>query len=260
MNIGVAKPSSAELSEVRHHFISTHSIHEQVNAGSFETYALDIAEKIFQKADIMVMAGGTGLYIKAFCEGMDRMPDVPVALHDEINRKYEEQGIEWLREELRENDPVYYSSGEIQNPHRMLRALEVKLASGRSIREYQTKKNAVRHFQTIRIGMDISKADLHRNIDHRVEEMMKQGLLGEVKELYEYRDLKALQTVGYTELFEYLENKCSLDQAVENIKKNTRHYAKRQMTWFRKDKDLRWFPPTDMTGILNELNSTVKRS
>ena len=260
MNIGVAKPSLAELNEIHHYFINTHSIHEQVNAGSFETYALNIAEKVFQKSDVVVMAGGTGLYVKAFCEGMDKMPDVPLALHEEINRKYEEEGIEWLKRELKANDPVYYSTGEIQNPHRMLRALEIKMASGRSIREYQNKKNAVRDFKVIKIGMEVSKPELHRNIDHRVEEMMKQGLLDEVKQLYEFKNLKALQTVGYTELFEFLDNKHSLKESVENIKKNTRHYAKRQMTWFRRETDIKWFPPSDINGILNELNPTVKES
>jgi tRNA dimethylallyltransferase len=253
MTIGVAKPDEQDLAEVPHFFINTHSIQEEVSAGIFERYALDKAEQIFEERNELVMAGGTGLYIKAFCEGIDQIPDVPAALRKQLNSLYESEGMEWLQQELKQKDPLYYSTGEIANPHRMLRALEVKLASGRSIREFQTSKKADRDFDVIKIGIGLEREDLYRNINTRVDRMMEQGLLEEIKGLYDFRRLKALQTVGYTELFDFLDGKYSEEEAVEEIKKNTRHYAKRQMTWFRKDPGIKWFNAVDYTGILEYL-------
>jgi tRNA dimethylallyltransferase len=240
MNIGVAKPSQEELSAIKHYFISSHSIHDDVNARSFEKYALDAAEEIFQKKDVAVMAGGTGLYIKAFCEGLDDIPDIPSAIRENIIQQYQQQGLGWLQEEIKTKDPVYFKEGEIQNPQRLMRALEVKMATGRSIREMQQKKPVTRHFNILKYGIDISKEQLHHNINKRVDKMMQDGLTEEVKSLLPYRKLNALQTVGYNEIFDYLDGKISLEEAVERIKINTRQYAKRQMTWFKKDGDIKW--------------------
>lgn len=246
MNIGVAKPSAGELSSVKHYFINSHSIRDEVSAASFGQYALDAASEIFKHKDVGIMAGGTGLYIKAFCEGLDEIPTVPPQLRAEITRQYEEKGLSWLQDELKKNDPLYFAEGEMQNPQRIMRALEVKLATGKSIKAFQQKTKVKRDFDIIKYGIDISKEQLHSNINLRVDKMMEEGLLEEVKSLLPYRHLNALQTVGYTELFDYLDGNITLNGAVERIKINTRQYAKRQMTWFKKDKEIKWIHPQDL--------------
>jgi tRNA dimethylallyltransferase len=240
LNIGVARPSTEELKAVPHHFIATHSIHEEVTAASFEQYALTKAAELFIKHDVVVMAGGTGLYIKAFCEGLDTIPAIPSAIRDTITKSYEERGLSWLQEQVKEKDPAFYESGEIQNPQRMMRALEVVEYTGQSILSFRKNKKTERAFAIIKVGIDLPKEELHRRIHYRTDQMLDHGLLQEVKDLKPYQHLNALQTVGYKEIFDYLDNKISLEKAVEDIKTNTRQYAKRQMTWFRKDPDILW--------------------
>jgi tRNA dimethylallyltransferase len=240
LNIGVARPSEGELQMVKHYFIGSHSIHDTVNAGSFEQYALQKANEIFLAHDVAVMVGGTGLYIKAFCEGMDEMPDVPAEIRRSIILNYEKNGLEWLQRETQKKDPAFYEAGEIQNPRRLMRALEVAEATGRSILKFRKGKKEERTFNIVKIGLELSKEELHRNISMRVDNMIKAGFVKEVNELLPYKDLNALQTVGYAEIFDYLDGKISLEAAAELIKKNTRQYAKRQMTWFKKDKDISW--------------------
>lgn len=254
MSIGVAKPSQEELQQVHHYFINSHSIHQEVNAAIFEQYALATAEKIFSRNRVAIMVGGTGLYIKAFCEGLDDMPPVSPAIRQNIIDAYEQQGLEWLQQEVAREDPLYYATGEIQNPRRLIRALEVKRATGQSIRQFQKKKTSSRPFTVIKLGLQLPKEELHHNIHVRVDHMMERGLLEEVKALYPWRQLNALQTVGYTELFDYLEQKHTLEKAVELIKTNTRQYAKRQMTWFRRDPGIQWFYPTQQEEILAHCN------
>jgi tRNA dimethylallyltransferase len=256
LSIGVAKPSPKELQSVKHYFIGSHSIHDEMNAAVFEQYALQAAGEIFQQHDVVVMTGGTGLYIKAFCEGMDDMPPVSLDIRNAINLQYEQQGLTWLQQQVQEYDPLYYSTGEIQNPQRLIRALEVKQATGKSIRSFQEGKKATRDFRIIKTGLQLPKEELHRNIDHRVDSMMEQGLLDEVKGLLPWQHLNALQTVGYSELFDHLRGNISLENAIALIKKNTRQYAKRQMTWFRKDAAIKWFAPSssaDITGYIQSL-------
>lgn len=245
-NIGVAKPSADELALVKHYFINSHSIHDDVSAATFERYALNAAAEIFQHNDVAIMAGGTGLYIKAFCEGLDEIPEVPAAVREEIVKQYEDKGVEWLRQELEMRDPLFAAHGEMQNPQRMMRALEVKMATEKSIKEFQRETKAARDFNIVKYGIDIPKEELLNNINYRVDKMMEKGLLGEVISLLPYRQLNALQTVGYTELFDHLDGKLPLDEAVERIKINTRQYAKRQLTWFRKDKEIRWHRPPEL--------------
>jgi tRNA dimethylallyltransferase len=240
LNIGVARPSTEELKAVPHHFIATHSIHEEVTAASFEQYALTKAAELFINHDVVVMAGGTGLYIKAFCEGLDTIPAIPSAIRDTITKSYEERGLSWLQEQVKEKDPAFYESGEIQNPQRMMRALEVVEYTGQSILSFRKNKKTERAFAIIKVGIDLPKEELHRRIHYRTDQMLDHGLLQEVKDLKPYQHLNALQTVGYKEIFDYLDNKISLEKAVEDIKTNTRQYAKRQMTWFRKDPDILW--------------------
>ena len=240
LNIGVARPSERELQAVKHYFIASHSIHDHVNAGSFEQYSLQKVDEIFQEHNVAIMVGGTGLYIKAFCEGMDPMPGVSAEIRKSITSDYEKYGLEWLQAETRKKDPGFYNTGEIQNPQRLMRALEIIEGTGRSILTFRKGKKQARDFNIVKIGLEITKEELHRNISARVDEMIHMGLVEEVKKLLPYKDLNALQTVGYTEVFDYIEGKISLEEAAEMIRKNTRQYAKRQMTWFKKDKDIQW--------------------
>lgn len=240
LNIGVARPSVKELHEIRHHFIATHSVTENLNAAYFEEYALQEVKKLFQNKEIVIMVGGTGLYIKAFAEGLDAIPEIDKSVRQKIISEYEEKGLHWLQEEVKAKDPSFYAVGEIQNPQRLMRALEVIRSIGKSILEFRNNKKAERDFTIIKIGLELPKEDLHNNINARVEKMIEEGLVKEVSSLIGYRDVNALQTVGYSEIFEHLDGKISLDTAIEEIKKNTRQYAKRQMTWFRKDKEVVW--------------------
>lgn len=250
MTIGVAKPSEEELQLVKHYFINSHSIHQNVTAASFEQYSLEAAKEIFSEKDIAIMVGGTGLYIKAFCEGLDDIPTIDPAVREKINADYAQHGLAWLQQQVATHDPIYYSNGEILNPQRLIRALEVKLHTGRSIREFQQKKNITRDFNVIKLALELPKETLHQRIHFRVHQMMEQGLLAEVQSLHPFKDLNALRTVGYTELFDYIDGNSTLENAVEAIKSNTRYYAKRQMTWFKKDKAFRWFSPGQEEEIL----------
>ncbi|MBL0358744.1 MAG: tRNA (adenosine(37)-N6)-dimethylallyltransferase MiaA [Chitinophagaceae bacterium] len=243
LNIGVAKPSAEDLHTVTHHFINSHSIQELVNVATFEKYALEKVNEIFTTQDVAVMVGGTGLYVKAFCDGMDEVPEVDAVIRQGILRNYENIGIEWLRQQIQQNDPAYFLKGEIQNPQRMMRALEVKLSSGKSILDFQTKQQKQRDFNIIKIGLELPRPELIGRINRRVGLMMGEGLLEEVRSLLPYQQLNALQTVGYRELFSYFNNEMSLEKAVESIKTNTRQYAKRQMTWFKKDAAIKWCKP-----------------
>lgn len=256
LNIGVARPSIEELNKVPHYFIASHSIHEEVTAAVFEQYALKKAEELFRHHPVVVMTGGTGLYIKAFCEGLDEIPIVPATIRSQIISNYEAKGMEWLTNEIRSKDPVFFQSGEIQNPQRMMRALEVMESTGQSILSFRTGKKINRDFNVIKFGLVIPKEELHQRISKRTDQMMQEGLLEEVRKLLPCRQFNALQTVGYAELFDLLDNNISLDRAVELIKQNTRKYAKRQLTWLRKDKDIQWVPPSAQAilKLLNERN------
>jgi tRNA dimethylallyltransferase len=254
LNIGVARPSAEELKEVKHHFIVSHSIKEEVTAVTFEQYALQKTKELFHQHDIVIMVGGTGLYIKGFCEGLDAIPDVPAEIRKNIISNYESRGMEWLQNEVNEKDPAFYAAGEIQNPQRMMRALEVMEATGRSILSFRNGEKAKREFNIIKIGLKLPKEELIRNINTRVEKMMEEGLLHEVKQLQPGKSLNALQTVGYVEIFDHLEGKISLADAIEKIKTNTRQYTKRQMTWFKKDKEIKWFLPSQLSEIIQSLS------
>jgi tRNA dimethylallyltransferase len=246
LNIGVARPSVQELTEVKHHFIASYSIHEEVNAAVFEKFALEKAKELFQQHDVIVMVGGTGLYIKAFIEGLDSIPGIDPAIRENIIHNYETKGLEWLQQEVKLKDPLFYEKGEIQNPQRMMRALEVMESTGQSIVSFHKTAKTKRDFTIINIGLELPKEELHRNINTRTDKMMEAGLLNEVKDLLPYKTLNALQTVGYKELFDHLQGDISLDDAVGQIKTNTRQYAKRQMTWFKKDRSIRWFHPNEL--------------
>ena len=254
LNIGVAKPTPAQLSAVHHYFINSHSIHQTVNAATFEQYALQSAAEIFTHNNIAVMVGGTGLYIKAFCEGLDTIPAVPDEIRQSIASQYNTQGISYLQHELQEKDPDFWQIAEQQNPQRLMRALEVLYATGKSILFYQNKITVKRPFNIIKICLQLPRQLLYEHINFRVDDMMKEGLSDEVKHLLPHQNLNALQTVGYKELFLFLNDKVSLPTAVDLIKQNTRHYAKRQLTWFKKDEKMKWFAPDDVQEIINYIN------
>jgi len=241
LSIGVARPSNEELAEVPHHFIASNAVSEDINAGYFEKYALNTTEQIFKKNDAAIMVGGTGLYIKAFCEGIDPMPIVSAEIREAIIQEYRAKGLIWLQVELKHKDPAFWEIAEQQNPQRLMRALEVFNATGKSITVFRSAVKKQRHFSTIKIGLELPMDLLAERINNRVDQMIKDGLIEEVKSMINWRGKAALQTVGYNEIFDYLDNKISLDEAIHQIKIHSRQYAKRQMTWFKKDEEVKWF-------------------
>ncbi|HEV3250310.1 MAG TPA: tRNA (adenosine(37)-N6)-dimethylallyltransferase MiaA [Puia sp.] len=259
LNIGVAKPSLEELRTVPHFFINSHTIGQNVNAGLFERLALQWSTEIFNDHDLLVMVGGTGLYIKAFCEGLNKIPPVDESIRSVIQLKYEENGLEWLQEEIRLKDPEFFSVGEMMNPQRMMRALEVVLSTDRSILSFRNEPIKRRPFRIIKYGLQLTREELYRNINFRTDKMIELGLLEEVKKLLPYAHLNALQSVGYNEIFSYLNATISFEKAVELIKKNTRNYAKRQMTWFSRDKSIQWINPGEWDQI-KKIADTINKA
>lgn len=249
LNIGVAKPNQEELALVKHHFINSHSIKDNLTAAGFEQYALQKANEIFREHDQLIVTGGTGLYIKAFVSGFDTMPAVPDETREIVRLLYQDHGLDSLRESLEKEDPVFSASDDLKNPQRMMRALEFVRTTGTSIRNYQRSVVSERPFNVIHIGLELPREILYERINARVDKMMEEGLLEEVKGLQPFKHLNALQTVGYRELFDFLEGKISLEKAVDKIKQNTRHYAKRQLTWFKADTSIKWFDPRDIEAI-----------
>lgn len=255
LSIGVAKPSPAELQKITHYFIDSHSIEEDVTAAVYESYALKTVEDLFREKDIVIVTGGTGLYLKAFCEGLDEIPAVDEGIREQLTVAYKQSGIEWLQNELKVADPLYAQKGGMQNPQRMLRALEVVLSTGQSILSFRKSEPKKRPFTIIKTAIDLPREELYERINHRVDIMMEQGLLQEVQSLIPYRHLNSLQTVGYRELFDYFDSKIPLEEAVRLIKQNTRHYAKRQLTWFRKDEEIQWFRPEQKKELIHFVES-----
>ncbi|NLR63258.1 tRNA (adenosine(37)-N6)-dimethylallyltransferase MiaA [Chitinophaga varians] len=259
ISIGTAKPTPEELAAVPHYFIDSHSIREEVNAGVYEQLALQYARDIFRDNDVAIMCGGTGLYIRAFCEGIDDMPAIPPGVRERLNAQYQEHGLAWLQEQLQLRDPAFYATAETQNPQRLIRALEVLEATGHSITTFRTATKAQRDFRVIKIGINLPKELLHENIHKRVDLMMDAGLVAEVKSVVPYRQHNALRTVGYQEIFDYFDGKLSLEKAVEDIKTHTRQYAKRQLTWFRKDTAYHWFDPRYPEVIVNWVQQQLQQ-
>lgn len=250
LNIGVARPSDEELRSVVHHFIGFLPVTESYNAGRYETDTLDMLNRLFQEKKVMVMAGGSGLYIHAITHGIDRLVNPDPVLREQLVKDINERGLESLQRKLLELDPLYFSQMDNKNPKRLIRALEVCLSTGQPYSSLRTGKPAHRPFRVLKIGIKTGRQELVARIEKRVDCMMEAGLLEEVRSLIPFRDMNALNTVGYKELFAYLDGRCSLEEAVGKIKTDTRRYAKRQMTWFRKDPDVRWFDPDDLNGII----------
>jgi tRNA dimethylallyltransferase len=247
LSIGTAKPSPEQLSEVKHHFIGHISITERYNISRFEQEVLVLLEDLFKTRDVVVMCGGSGLYIDAVCHGLDEQPDHDPAVRLLLKAQYQEKGIEFLQAELFRHDPEYYRHVDLSNPHRLMRALEVCLVTGKTYSSFRKGQKKQREFQIVKYGIDISREDLNDRINRRTDAMLSMGLIDEVHANYEFRYLNALNTVGYKEIFDYLDGNLILEQAVEKIKINTRRYAKRQMTWFRKDPEINWIKPEDLS-------------
>jgi tRNA dimethylallyltransferase len=250
LDIGVARPSENELKEVTHHFIASHSVQQEVTAITFEQYALKKVRELFKLHDIVIMVGGTGLYIKAFCEGMDIIPAIDPVIREQVIQSYTTNGIGWLKHQLQEKDPEFSQQGEMQNPQRMMRALEVLESTGQSILTFRKGEKVTRDFNIIKIGLELPREELLQHINTRVDKMIEKGLIEEVRQMLPFKNLNALQTVGYKELFDYLDDKISLADAVSQIKMNTRQYAKRQMTWFKKDAAVKWFSPLQVKEMI----------
>jgi tRNA dimethylallyltransferase len=257
ISIGTAKPSPEELATVPHYFINSHSIKEDVNAGIYEKLALQYTQEIFEKNDVAVMCGGTGLYIRAFADGIDDMPAIAPGIRTHLNEQFALHGLEWLQQQLQERDPAFFATAETQNPQRLIRALEVLDATGQSITTFRSATRSPRNFRIIKMGITLPKELLHQNIHHRVDLMMEAGLVEEVRSVLPYREHNALRTVGYQEIFNYLDGHLSLDEAVDDIKTHTRQYAKRQLTWFKKDPAFEWFDAREGEQLITSLQQKL---
>jgi tRNA dimethylallyltransferase len=250
MKIGTAAPTASELDQVKHYFIGNKSVTEDYNVAQYENDVLTLLPELFSINPSLVMVGGSGLYINAVCNGMDYMPDTDPAIRNQLNELFKTEGIAVLQHRLLELDPEYYKEVDLKNPVRLQRALEVCLQTGKPYSQLRMKAKKERSFNIVKIGIEIEKSILHHRIETRVDCMMEDGLLNEVQSLLPYRHFNALNTVGYKELFAYLDGLTTLEQAVSNIKTNTRQYAKRQFTWFRKDTDIHWLYPDQIINLI----------
>jgi tRNA dimethylallyltransferase len=257
MNIGTAKPSREELLQVPHHFIDSHSLTEEYNVSRFETEALACMQNRFKDHPVIIMAGGSGLYIDAVCQGFDALPEADPLVRKKIAALLEKEGLTALQELLKKLDPDFYSQADLQNPQRLSRALEVCLSSGKAYSAFRKGKKKERDFNILKIGLELPREILYDRINERVDEMMRRGLVEEARGLLPYKNRNALQTVGYRELFDHLEGKTDLPTAVELIKQHTRNFAKRQLTWFKRDEEMTWFSPEKKEEIMEHINKNL---
>ena len=248
LNIGTAPPSKAQLHQVRHHFIQDRSINSEFNAGMFENEAINLIESNNNK--ILFAVGGSGLYINAICKGLDNIPIVPKDIRNKLTYEYKKNGILWLQKQIKKIDENYEIKYDINNPQRMLRFIEVYYFTGKSIEYFKMNKTKKRNFDIIKIGLFIDRIKLYKKINSRVDLMIENGLINEVESLINHKDKNALQTVGYKEIFKYFDKEYTLDVAIEKIKQNTRNFAKRQITWFKKDQEINWFKTVQIKEIL----------
>ncbi|MDB5021784.1 MAG: tRNA dimethylallyltransferase [Pedobacter sp.] len=257
MEIGTAKPSKEELASAPHHFVNSHSIKDFFSTGDFETVALEVIGDLFLKRDQVVMVGGSGLYINAVLNGLDELPETDLSIRETLNERLQTEGIGSIQAELAILDPEYFASVDQSNPQRLIRGLEFHLSIGKKLSSFQSNTKKQRPFKVIKIGLNKDRAALYKQINDRVNLMMENGLLAEVKSLNPFREYNALKTVGYAELFDYLDGNSTLDAAVDKIKQNTRRFAKRQLTWFRRDEEIRWFEPSQTAEIIQYIESEI---
>ena len=257
LNIGVAKPTADELSAVKHHFIGNLSLSDYYNVSRFENEVISFLKSYFQAHNFAVMVGGSGLYINAVCSGIDDLPDPDKKLREELKVAFEKEGIEPLTKQLKKLDPEYYKTVDLENPNRVMRALEVIIMTGQTYTSLRTNKSKKRDFEIIKIGLNRPRPELFNIIENRIDKMIQLGLVDEVKGLLKFNNLNSLNTVGYKEIFEFLDGEYSLNEAIEKIKTNTRRYAKRQLTWFKKDGTINWFHPDDQEEIVKFINNIL---
>jgi len=257
MSIGTAVPSPEEMKAVRHHFIQNKSVYDYYNAFMYETEVIKLLEDLFRRMNPVIMAGGSGLYINAVCHGIDDIPTVEPAVRQEMKELYAWEGIEGLRSLLKKVDPEYYKKADLRNPKRLLKALEITVQAGRPYSSFLTQTRKQRPFRILKAGLDLPREELYDRINRRVDRMIETGLMEEARRLYPHRNTNALNTVGYKELFDYFDKKISLDEAITRIKANTRKYARKQLTWFRKDPDIRWFHPEEKDKIIEWIESSI---
>jgi tRNA dimethylallyltransferase len=255
MEIGTAKPTIEELAAAPHHFINSHSIKDFFSTGDFETLALKLLENLFAEKNQVVMVGGSGLYINAVLNGLDELPETDLNIREALNERLKNEGIESIQAELAALDPEYFAMVDQSNPQRLIRGLEFHLSVGKKLSSFLSKTKKERPFKVLKIGLNKDRAALYKQINHRVDLMMENGLLEEVKSLTPFRDYNALKTVGYAELFDYLDGNVPLEAAVGKIKQNTRRFAKRQLTWFRRDEEIKWFEPDQTIEIIQYIEA-----
>jgi len=258
MSIGTAKPTISEMQGVPHHFVDQLSIETPYNVGQFEREVLMTLDGLFKKKSVAIMVGGSGLYINAVLYGMDDLPASAPAVRAHLEAKYKEFGLSWLQEKLQSLDPEYYATAEINNTNRILRAIEVSMVSGIPYSQLRTQKKAQRDFKVIFIALNSDRENLYERINQRVDAMMKKGLLNEVRNLLPHKNNNALNTVGYKELFDYFQGNSTIENAVAMIKQNSRRYAKRQLTWFKKNQEAKWFEPEQKNAIVDYINECMR--
>lgn len=259
MTIGTAKPNREELGAAVHHFVDSHSIDEEYSAGDYEREALRLLNRLFERHDVVIAVGGSGLFVRALTEGLDDLPKAPEGVREQLNASFEKHGLSVLKQRLQEVDPAYYSIADIDNPQRVIRALEVYEATGKPMSYFQKNKVSERFFDVVTVGLNMERSKLYDRINLRVVQMMEMGLEEEVKSLMAYRRKPALLTVGYAEMFDFFDRKISLKEAVDKIKQNSRRYAKRQITWFKKYGDTTWFEPEDKDAIIAFVEARIQK-
>ncbi|OFY54766.1 MAG: tRNA (adenosine(37)-N6)-dimethylallyltransferase MiaA [Bacteroidetes bacterium RBG_13_46_8] len=259
MKIGTAIPSPAQLQAVPHHFIGSRSIQEYYNASMFEQDAVALLTRLFVLHDMVIMAGGSGMYMDAVCKGIDDFPTVNAIIRENLRSEFQQKGMDWLRSRISESDPDYYSQADINNPKRLLKALEIITMTGRPYSSFLTRSRKERDFTIIPVGLTMERKALYQNINRRVDFMIGEGLVAEVKALLPFRHLNALNTVGYKEIFGYLDGKTTLEEAIDLIKRHSRQYARRQITWFKKNRDIRWFAPEEHGAIIKYVQESMEK-
>lgn len=255
--IGTAVPAIDELAAVKHHFIHTHSIKENYNASRYENDALDLLNSLFKKHDLVVLAGGSMLYIDAICNGIDIMPDADPEIRKTLKDKMEGEGLENLRLQLKKLDPDYYNSVDLKNPNRIIHALEICIMTGKPYSSFRSNPKKTRPFSIIKIGLNCDREVLHHSINTRVDQMIEAGLEAEARKFHRLKHLNALNTVGYRELFAFFDGEITLEKAIELIKRNSRRYARKQLTWFRNDTDMNWFEPNQTSKIITFIENRI---
>ncbi len=260
LNVGVARPGEQQLKSAQHHFIACRSVREEYNAGEYEKDALACLEKIFSKQDVAILIGGSGLYVRAVCVGFDDLPSGDELIREQLENELKEKGLNHLQDELQKADPEYFKTADIQNPRRVMRALEVYRRTGKPFSAHHTPAKATRNFHILKIGLNTDRKILYERINQRVDVMFQNGLEEEAKALLPLRSCKAMQTVGYQELFNYFEGKIDKQTTISLIKQHTRNFAKRQLTWFRKEKNIRWFDSNSEQEIIAHINYEIAKT